>query len=166
MRTILLVRHAESVSASSQSDKDRSLTGRGEEDAPGLGTFLKSKGYVPNHIFCSTARRARQTCEKISERFSISESGISWNNKLYSGSAHDYLSMIQQATDKDRSIMIIGHNPRLERVVSLLCSREGKVNIAIQQGGVVCIEHPALKCKQVKPGTGRLRWMISPGIIK
>lgn len=42
---------------------ERPLARRGRRDAPAVGHWLRTAGYQPDQVLCSTARRARQTRE-------------------------------------------------------------------------------------------------------
>ena len=69
-RTLFLLRHAQALSTpAGGQDFDRKLSPKGIEDAQALGRHLKSKGYKPDFILCSSAQRTRQTCENIIEGY-------------------------------------------------------------------------------------------------
>lgn len=57
MKFILLLRHAKSSwDDPSLEDFDRPLSGRGLEDAPRIGKYLKKVGYRPEYVVSSTAK--------------------------------------------------------------------------------------------------------------
>jgi phosphohistidine phosphatase len=59
-RTLLLLRHAKSAWPDVP-DQDRPLAARGRRDAPVMGHWLRTAGYLPDRVECSTALRASQT---------------------------------------------------------------------------------------------------------
>ena len=59
-RTLVLLRHARSAWPDVP-DHDRPLAPRGRRDAPVVGRWLRTAGYLSDWVMCSTARRARQT---------------------------------------------------------------------------------------------------------
>lgn len=164
---IMLMRHAKSSHGQNiQKDIDRPLTEQGYRDAQRMGAFVKQAGVLPAHIKSSTAQRARQTTELFTDAAEIDASVISWNEDLYYGGARDYLKVIQEASEHVDRIMLVGHNPLLEEIVSLLCNGEGAFVSRVPSGGLVCIEHPAIKWKQIKAGTARIQWMVIPGLLQ
>lgn len=163
----MLLRHAKaSHIGAAQKDIDRELTKVGRGDASQVGLFLKQVEGIPRHIQSSPAERARQTLRHILDVSEIDEEHVNWSDDLYYGGARDYFAMIQSATATADHIMVVGHNPLLEETVSLLCDGEGAYLVRIPQGGLVCIEHPAMEWNQIKPGTARFRWMMTPELLR
>lgn len=167
MKTILLFRHAKSShDDSSLKDFDRPLAKRGRRDAPRMGSFVKQVEALPAHVISSPATRAKQTTELFSDTAGFERSMVVWNEELYYGGARDYLSAIQKAPETAGSIMLVGHNPLMEETVSLLCNEQGGYMVRMPTAALVCIEHPAIEWNQVKPGTARLKWMMTPKLLR
>ncbi|MDZ7659991.1 SixA phosphatase family protein [Fodinibius sp.] len=167
MKTIMLMRHAQSSHGTgNQKDFDRPLAEQGSIDASRMGLFIRKVAVQPAYIEGSTAKRAQETIELIIKAADLTSDMVTWNEDLYYGGARDYLSAVQNASDDTDRIMIVGHNPLLEETVSLLCNGEGEYVARIPSGGLVCIEHPAIKWKQIKPGTARFRWMMVPELLQ
>ena len=166
MKTIMLLRHAKSShDNSSLKDYDRPLAERGRRDAQRMGKFVKRVKTLPNHIISSPAKRAKQTTLLFLKAGGINETLVEWDDNLYYGGARDYLHVIQKAPDEIDNILLVGHNPLLEETVSLLCNEQGSYPVRMPTTALVCIEHPAIKWKQVKPGTARLQWMMIPKLL-
>src|SRR5262249_13960879 len=60
-RTLVILRHAKAEAPNRAADLERSLTERGHADAGAAGAWLVARGYLPNLVICSPARRTRQT---------------------------------------------------------------------------------------------------------
>jgi phosphohistidine phosphatase len=167
MKTILLLRHAKSShDDSSLKDIDRPLARQGRKDAPRIGAFVKDIDALPASIVSSTAKRAKQTTELFIEAAGMDSSLVTWNENLYYGGARDYLSAIQQASENIEGIMLVGHNPLMEETVSLLCNEEGAYTVRMPPAALICIEHPGIEWNQVKVGTARLKWMMTPKLLE
>ena len=167
MKTIMLMRHAQSSHGrGSQKDFNRPLAKQGSIDASRMGLFIKKTGVQPAYIEYSTAKRAQETIDLLIKAADLESDIVRENEDLYYGGARDYLSVVQKASEDTDRIMIVGHNPLLEETVSLLCNGEGEYVVRIPSGGLVCIEHPAIKWKQIKPGTARFRWMMVPELLQ
>jgi phosphohistidine phosphatase len=63
----------------------------------------------------------------------------------------------------DASLALVGHQPQLSHLASLLLSaREDDVRVELRKGGVACITTP----DGLAPGSGILRWSASPRILR
>lgn len=165
MKTVMFLRHANSSHDPGLKDFDRPLTRDGKKDALAMGRFAKKVEALPNHLECSTAKRARQTCELFNKSVNLDESRLTFNKDLYYGGARDYLAIIQDAPKEVSDLLILGHNPLIEETVSLLCGEPGSYIVRIPAGALLCIEHPGIGWHQLKPGTARLRWMVTPQLL-
>lgn len=167
MKYILLLRHAKSSwDDPTLEDFDRPLAKRGIKDAPRMGAFTHKAGYLPDLIISSPAERARQTSQLFCSKADLEEEVIRWNKDFYYGSASDYLEAVKQCDEEVNTVMLVGHNPKMEETVSLICGG-GKSNITrMPTAALVCIEHPAVEWKQVRAGTGRMKWMVIPKLLK
>lgn len=167
MKYILLLRHAKSSwDDASLDDFDRPLAKRGIKDGPRMGSFARKTGYVPDLIISSPAERARQTTQLFSSKAGIEEERIQWEKDFYYGSGSDYLSAIKGCEEEIETVMLVGHNPKMEQVVSLICGTGNSYIARMPTAALVCIEHPAVKWEQVKAGTGRIKWMVIPKLLK
>jgi phosphohistidine phosphatase len=167
MKHILLLRHAKSSwEDSSLDDFDRPLAKRGKKDAPIMGAFVKKTGYLPEQIYSSTAKRARQTTALFCKQAEIEDQAITWTDDFYYGSAFDYLEAIQNSPDDSDCIMLVGHNPKMEETASLLCSDNNSYTARMPTAALVCLEHPAVKWSQIREGTARIKWMVIPKLLK
>lgn len=167
MKHILLLRHAKSSwDEPGLDDFDRPLAKRGLRDAPRMGAFAKKAGMIPDHIISSPAKRAKQTAGLFSKSAGIENREIQWEDDFYSGSGFDYLKAVQECEEEFETIMLVGHNPKMEETVSLLCSDHRSYPVRMPTAALVCIEHPAVKWSQIKEGTARLKWMVIPKLLK
>ena len=61
-RRLILTRHAKSAwDDPTLADHDRPLNARGRRSALALGDWLASRGYEPEEVLCSSARRTQET---------------------------------------------------------------------------------------------------------
>lgn len=163
MKYILLLRHAKSSHEnSSLKDFDRPLAPRGKKDAPRTGQFLRAINCLPGVIFSSTAKRAAQTTKLFIETAELDENIVQWNEGLYYGSSGDYLHAIQKAGDKTDTVMLVGHNPKLEDIARRLC---GNGSVRMPTAAIVCLEQPAKEWSQIREGLASLKWMMIPEVL-
>ncbi len=116
MRTLILFRHAKAVRAhEADSDEVRGLTGRGRRDAAAAGAAMEDAGLKPALALVSNSARTRETAEHGLGNFDL-ETRI--DRALYHA-APESLWDAFMASDAD-SVVIVGHNPGLGELVSML----------------------------------------------
>jgi phosphohistidine phosphatase len=126
-KSIYLARHAKSAwDTNAASDFERPLNQRGESDAQRMGETLKAKGWLPDKIICSTALRTQQTCFAYCDAFGFSvqevENKIEWNESFYAAYMVTLLQSLTNLPESLKSVMLVGHNPAMEDLLSHLCS--------------------------------------------
>lgn len=118
-KRLFLLRHALAMPAgSSAEDSARPLAPKGEEDATALGLYMAQKGYLPDLILCSTAKRTQQTLQNLQKK--LETPAARFLKILYTGRTGDLLSEIQKAEDDKNSILIVAHNPSIYELAVLL----------------------------------------------
>lgn len=120
MKTLLILRHAKSSWKYSElSDHDRPLNRRGKRDAPSVGRLLRNEALIPDAILSSTAKRARQTAEAVSEESGYARE-LQLFEELYGGGPDAYLEVVRSLPDHVDCALVVGHNPDLEELVEFL----------------------------------------------
>ena len=123
MKTLLILRHAKSSwKDASLVDHDRPLNKRGKRDALRMGKFLQAQGLVPDRIISSTAKRARKTAKAVAKACHC-RNEVELTSEFYHAGPGSYLAVLQNALDDDQRVMVIGHNPGMEALVSHLTGR-------------------------------------------
>jgi len=118
MKTLLLLRHAKSSWDNPDlADHDRPLNHRGQKDAPRMGKIMRDKGLLPDLILCSSAVRARQTLELANEALAY-YGEIEYREELYSFEPGAYLRAIHDIPSVNQLVMIVGHNPSIQEVLT------------------------------------------------
>ena len=167
MKIILLLRHAKSSWENADLDDfDRPLAGRGLEDAPRMGKYLRKIGYKPDYIVSWPAVRAKQTTRLCVEAMKKDEGIINWDQDLYFNSALDYVRAIQQAPEKAETMMVVGHNPMMEATATALSGGKDKTAFRMPTAGLVCLESYAVRWQDINPGTCQVKWMMIPKVVK
>lgn len=123
-RRLFMIRHAKSSWKNPlQSDFERPLNDRGENDAPNMGKRLKSMGIeTPNLIISSTAKRAAQTAKKIAKQIGYNKDDIKWVEKLYHCIPAVFEEVLYELDDDVKSVFMVGHNPGITDFANELSS--------------------------------------------
>ena len=115
MKRLYLLRHAKSSwKDTSLPDHDRPLTGRGRRAAKAIARHMRDNGIEPELVLCSTARRARETLDRIEPALGTGE--VQLEPDLYAASAPALLERLRSVPDSVESVMVIGHNPGLQEL--------------------------------------------------
>ena len=117
-RKLVLVRHAKSAWPDTP-DQERPLARRGLRDAPALGRWLRSAGYVPDLVVCSTARRAEETWQLAATELQA-HPAVSWDERVYQASPAGLLDLIRQAPPETGTMLVVGHDPAIAGVALML----------------------------------------------
>ena len=130
MKTLLILRHAKSDWSNSQlSDHDRPLNGRGQYDAPRMGAWLKQQKMVPELIISSTAERALTTAELVALASEF-EGELRSMKELYLAGPPTYIEILNEVADSYERVMVVGHNPGMAELVSLLTDKDQPMTTA------------------------------------
>lgn len=107
--TLILMRHAKSAwDDPTQEDFDRPLNGRGRRSAQAIGQWLLDRGYLPDEVVVSAARRTVETWSRMAKGFPQT-TAMQSNPALYLASAETILGVVKTA--EVPTIMLIAHNP-------------------------------------------------------
>jgi phosphohistidine phosphatase len=113
MKRLYLLRHAKSSwKDATVPDHDRPLAGRGHRAAKTIARHLRERCIEPELVLCSSARRARETLDRIESV--LATSTVLVEDDLYAASAHALLERVRAVPDTVQSVMLIGHNPGLQ----------------------------------------------------
>lgn len=161
IKTVYFVRHAKAENHDlNKPDFNRCLIEKGIGHSEKMAALLKSFKFPPEVIYSSPAQRARQTSEIFSNVLGISEK-VRYVDDFYPGSTVSYLNFLQKLDDKEKTVMIIAHNPALEEVVMQLCSRAG-YNLKMPTCAIAGVNFFADLWSEIKPGAGVLRLLLYP----
>lgn len=116
MPELLLLRHAKSDrNDTGLADFDRPLAPRGRRAAPLMGRYLRDQSLEPDLVLCSTARRAEETLELVLTALA-SAPEIGYLKSLYLAPPSRMLAILRRQGPECRRILLIAHNPGLERL--------------------------------------------------
>ena len=114
MKQVIFIRHGKAADhADYDTDFERPLVKKGEEDVREMATKLLKAAFFPDVILASPALRTRQTAAIVQEVFAL-ENPVDFQPAFYGGSASDYLNAINK--QNSGVIMCVGHNPELGRL--------------------------------------------------
>jgi len=157
-RTLYLLRHAKSSwKDASLRDFDRPLKSRGREAAKQIGKRLASEKPQPVLVVCSPAARTRETAEIVLKHSNL-KADVHFAQRIYEASLRDLLHVVSDIPDDKEVVMMIGHNPGFEELVSFLSGEYRRMPTC----ALAKIRLDVGTWKGIKAGEGMLAWFITP----
>jgi phosphohistidine phosphatase len=92
------------------SDHDRPLNERGQRAANAVGATLTVRGFAPDIIWSSDAKRTRETAMHLIRAIPGAQT-VNYTPDFYHASAENVLRVCGQNVEPDKSLMLLGHNP-------------------------------------------------------
>ena len=157
MHELILLRHAEAQPASSGGDdRARRLSGRGEQEAKAAGQWLASHGVKPERILCSPAERTRATASLALAALKAAPAP-QLSEDIYEATPGELLALLDQHGDAG-TVMLVGHNPGIERLVALLVEGRSDEFRGMPPAGLAVLHLGGA----LEPGSARLGAFWSP----
>ena len=149
---LLLVQHGKSLSK--EVDPERGLSDEGKKETELMATILCEHNVKVSSVEHSGKKRARETAEIF-----MAHLGSSADMRERNGLAPlDDVTNID--IEPDKNIMLIGHLPFMEKLVSFLTtgSAERESIVKFQNSGIVALD------KNKETGSWYVKWMLSPKV--
>lgn len=152
MRELILLRHAHAEpAAAGQPDLDRPLSADGLAEAAAAGRWLAEQSLVPDRVLCSPARRSRETLEAVLEAIGYVDQRL--EDRIYEATAGT-LAELADANREAERLLLVGHNPGLERLAALMHSGQSGDYRGMPPASVVVLKLPA--DASIEPGVATL----------
>jgi Phosphohistidine phosphatase SixA len=158
VKTLLLMRHAKSSwDNANLRDFDRPLAERGRRDAPRMAQALVALDSAPDFIVSSPAVRARETIEAVIHEGELT-APLTFNEGIYDASSAGLMHIVRRLPDEHRRVLMVGHNPGFEDLLTRLTGERGRVPTA----ALACIEFQVDRWDDIEDGQGKLVWLLTP----
>lgn len=160
MKRLFLLRHAQ-ASMNAPTDRERPLTEHGVTQAEELGETMTRLGYLPNYVYCSPAKRTRQTFEKLGLSIKTPE----FPERLYNAPGGDILSFIQSTNDDVQNLLVVAHNPGIHQMAAMLAADDHeeyfrKVHMAYAPGTLTVLEYKGARWSDIQRGENTILDLI------
>lgn len=136
MKKLLLIRHAEAEEPYSEiADHDRELKQNGILKCIKLGQWMNEHQMIPDKIITSSATRATQTAQYLAERIPLDHEKIETAPSIYNANVGSLLNIINNFSDVDRCMAIVGHNPTLSYLAEYISGER----ISLEMGNIAIL---------------------------
>lgn len=119
MLRLMLFRHAHADRPMDIVDHERSLSAKGVEQARRMGAYIAAQTLVPALAIVSSARRTQQTWHEAAAAGGIQCRKVN-EPRVYESGAGELLEVLREQSSEHASIMLVGHNPGMERLAGWL----------------------------------------------
>ncbi|MGN6190975.1 MAG: SixA phosphatase family protein [Rhodanobacteraceae bacterium] len=158
MRELLLLRHAEAMSAGPDGrDTERPLSLHGEAQARAAGAWLAEHGAAPDAVLCSPARRTQMTVDAVGKALRVPKP--QFVHAIYRATPGELLALIENHASDARQVLLVGHNPGMEELLALLTEGRSAGARGMSPATVAWID---LTDDALEPGHARLQALWSP----
>lgn len=138
-------------------DRQRPLTDVGRKKMHAIAKGLRAIDVKLDQILSSPYLRARETAEILADEFKMKDRLAFSENLVPIGSADELIAEINGKYPLD-SLALVGHEPSLSALISLLLTGQPTASITMKKGGVCCLSlvdlHP--EC------SATLEWLLTP----
>ncbi|HMR46485.1 MAG TPA: hypothetical protein PKC85_06890 [Bacteroidia bacterium] len=153
-KSIFLIRHSKATREYSKiNDSDRPLTEKGCHDTEKMSLILKAHTSSVDLILTSTAVRAYSSALIYCKHLDYHPNNIKLEKNLYMTGSKDMLAILKNLDERVNSIIMIAHNPGLERLVKLLTGME---NLHFATSGLAMIESKFNNWRELDNGSCNL----------
>lgn len=157
MKQLYLLRHAKSSWDDLELDDfDRPLNGRGKKAAPLMGKVIKEKRLKPDLIISSPSKRTKQTIKLVLEASELGNE-VEFEDRIYEASSEQLLTVLKEQKKVD-SILMVGHNPGMENLLTKLTGEQEHFPTA----ALAAIDLNIEKWNAIAGGAGEMRWIVRP----
>jgi phosphohistidine phosphatase SixA len=157
MHELILLRHAEAVPIeTSGDDQQRPLSTRGEQEAQAAGLWLAAHRIRPERVLCSPTRRTDETARLALAALDAAPIP-QMAAEIYDASPGELLALLDQHGDAG-TVMLVGHNPGIERLVALLVEGRSDEFRGMPPGALAVLHLDGA----LEPGNARLDAFWSP----
>ena len=165
MKRLAVLRHANAGWPDGVGDFDRPLSERGREEASRIRSEIERRELRFELVLASTARRVRETLDVVGE--ALGNAPIHFSDELYLASENLLVDRVRSATSEASSILLVGHNPGLERLVADLARDDesgirNRVIAGFPTAALALLELPVDGWAEVRRGTAGLLDLIQP----
>jgi phosphohistidine phosphatase len=121
-RRLVVLRHAKSDWPAGVADHDRPLGRRGVRDSTAVGRWLVDNDNTPDLVWCSTARRTRETWAHLGSQLPAG-CDVHFEDNVYDAGVDDLMDVLRRTPKKTARVLLVGHNPGVQDLVLTLADR-------------------------------------------
>lgn len=127
-----------------------------------MGKALKKLGLIPDLVLCSTATRARQTADLATKKLKTEVQRLDLES-LYLATGDALVDLVAQH-GSGNTVLLIGHNPGLEEMVSRLLG--GLARVPLRTAAIARIDLDIPDWSALRRSNGSLAFLLTPEVVQ
>ena len=158
---LYLLRHGIAVEPGSPGfakDADRPLIPEGERKLFQITEAMEALDLAFDLILSSPYLRARQTAEIVAEALDARKKLEFSDSLVPGGSPRKLVELLNRLQPIPESVLLVGHEPYLSGLISLLVSGDATVAVVMKKGGLCKLSVESLKHGRC----AALEWLLTP----
>ena len=158
---LFILRHGIAVEPGTpgfENDSDRPLISKGERRLRKAATAMEKLELSFDLILSSPFVRARQTAEIIGGELKLKKRIEFFDGLVPGGNPKALIHALSELKTAPENVLLVGHEPYLSRLISLLVSGGADAAIEMKKGGLCKLEVGELRHGQC----ARLVWLLTP----
>jgi phosphohistidine phosphatase len=158
---LFILRHGIAVEPGTpgfENDADRPLIPKGERRIRSAAAAMKKSELSFDLILSSPFIRAKQTAEIVASELKLKKRLEFFDGLISGGNPKALIHALNELKPAPENILLVGHEPYLSRLISLLVSGGADAAIEMKKGGLCKLEAGALRHGQC----ARLAWLLTP----
>ncbi|HVI52087.1 MAG TPA: histidine phosphatase family protein [Candidatus Sulfotelmatobacter sp.] len=167
MKQIFLMRHAKSSwDDPSLEDIERPLNKRGRRAGKAMADHLRAERIRPQTVLCSTSVRTRQTLDLL--QTALDQADVVYDERIYDAAPQTLLARLKELPGHCDVVLLIGHNPGLERLALSLADGKGdakalaRLSDKYPTGALAALSSDIDDWDRLQPGCCRLDGFTCP----
>jgi phosphohistidine phosphatase len=161
MMTLYLLRHGIAVergAAGFTQDSERPLTGEGKQKLRRVIKAARAMELEFDLILTSPYLRARQTAELIAGALRVRKNLQLCPQLVAEADPEEVVDHLKLLNPAPENVLLVGHEPYLSRLISLLLAGTPDLSIGLKKGGLCKLTIPVWKAGP----TAILDWLLTP----
>lgn len=114
------MRHGKAEHGAGLHDHERPLAERGAVQARLVGEYLASQQVRVGRVLVSDALRTQQTWQQVESSMPDFDGEATFHDEIYLGGPAEVVNLLREVEDRHTVTMVIGHEPTMASIVSLL----------------------------------------------
>lgn len=158
---LYILRHGIAVphgAAGYDRDSDRPLTEKGAKKTRQIAHAMSTLGLRVDIILSSPFPRARQTAEIVAKEIGLEKNLENTDNLAVGGDPQALIDEVNAKYHSLEGVMLVGHEPSLSELISVLVSGYANLSITMKKGGLCKLTVDGLRYGRC----ATLEWLLAP----
>jgi len=135
-----------------------------------MALYMRSKGYLPAVVLCSTAQRTRETLDLLLPAWK-KKPALTYDRVLYLADWPLLLAALKKAPGRASPLLLVGHNPGMEQLALALAlqpkgvaerARLQRMAQKFSTAALAVLDFEITTWRNLKPGLGQLVDYVRP----